>query len=59
MLGEAKAKYFLTLDLASGFWQIPLDPETRHKALFTTYEGNYQWSIMPFGSLTHLPPTRW
>ena len=49
MLGEAKAKYFSTLDLASGFWQIPLDPETCHKASFTAYEGNYQWSIMPFG----------
>jgi hypothetical protein len=25
------AKIFSILDLASGFWQVPLDPKNRHK----------------------------
>ena len=49
MLGESQPKYFSTLDLASGFWQIPMDPETGHKSAFTTYEGSFEWKVMPFG----------
>ena len=29
-IGQAHATIFSTLDLASGFWQIPMDPDTRH-----------------------------
>ncbi|MES9902577.1 MAG: reverse transcriptase family protein [Sedimenticola sp.] len=48
-IGEAHAKVFSTLDLASGFWQIPMDPETSHKAAFITHESVYEWKRMPFG----------
>lgn len=48
-IGEAKAVYFSVLDMASGFWQIPLSPETKHKTGFTTCHGNYQFSRLPFG----------
>lgn len=48
-IGISKANIFSTLDLASGFWQIPMDPETAHKSAFVTPTGVYQWKRMPFG----------
>lgn len=48
-IGISKANIFSTLDLASGFWQIPMDPETAHKSAFVTPTGIYQWKRMPFG----------
>ena len=48
-IGESKAQIFSTLDLASGFWQIPMDPSTAHKSAFVTPTGVYQWKRMPFG----------
>ena len=48
-VGQAHASIFSSLDLAFGFWQIPLDPETRHKAAFITHDGVYEWKRMPFG----------
>ena len=49
LVGESKATVFSTLDLASGFWQIQLDPETKHKTSFFTKNGQYQWEVLPFG----------
>ena len=48
-IGQAKTRIFSTLDLASGFWHIPMDPSTRHKAAFITHNGVYEWTRMPFG----------
>ena len=47
-IGISKAQIFSTLDLASGFWQIPMDPETAHKSAFVTPTGVYQWKRLPF-----------
>ena len=49
LIGEAKPQYFSVFDLASGFWQIRMDPETKHKASFVTRSGQYTWNRMPFG----------
>ena len=49
LVGESGATVFSTLDLASGFWQIQLDPETKHKTSFVTRNGQYQWEVFPFG----------
>lgn len=46
-LGESK--FFSSLDLASGYWQVELDPESRQKSAFTTYCGLFEFVRMPFG----------
>ncbi|CAF4354949.1 unnamed protein product [Rotaria sp. Silwood2] len=50
------AKYFTSLNLKSGFWQIELDDESRPKTAFITHAGLFQFKVMPFG-LTNAPAT--
>lgn len=33
----ANSKYFTTLDLASGFWQVKMEPSSREKTTFVTH----------------------
>ena len=49
LLGTARPKYMTVLDLASGYWQIPLDERDRHKTAFCTVHGLYQFNVLPFG----------
>src|SRR5580765_527814 len=44
------ARYLTTLDLKSGYWQVPLDAESRPITAFTIPgRGLFQFKVMPFG----------
>lgn len=51
-----KCMYFSTLDLASGFHQIEMDPEDVKKTAFTVEGGHFEYVRMPFG-LKNAPST--
>lgn len=43
------SKWFSTLDLKSGYWQIELDPDSIEKSAFSTPDGHYEYLRLPFG----------
>ena len=49
-------KLFSVLDLASGYWQVELDPADKDRTAFATSFGLHQFRVMPFG-LTNAPST--
>ncbi len=50
------AKYFWTLDLCSGYWQIEIEEKDKIKTAFTTEDGHYEFNRVPFG-LANAPAT--
>ncbi len=44
-----RAQYFSTVDMASGYHQIEMNPTDRHKTAFSTSHGHYEFLRMPFG----------
>ena len=50
------SKYFSSLDLNSGYWQVAMKPEDKDKTAFATTMGLYQFTVLSFG-LANAPST--
>ena len=43
------SRYFTTLDLATGYWQVSMTPDSQEKTAFITNSGLYEFTVMPSG----------
>lgn len=51
-----RSQYFTTIDLVKGFHQIQMDENSIQKTAFSTKNGHYEYTQMPFG-LKNAPAT--
>ena len=45
----AGRRFFTTLDLAQGYHQVPMHPDSVHETAFVTPDGHYEYLKVPFG----------
>ncbi|CAG2203350.1 Transposon Ty3-G Gag-Pol polyprotein,Retrovirus-related Pol polyprotein from transposon opus,Retrovirus-related Pol polyprotein from transposon 297,Retrovirus-related Pol polyprotein from transposon 17.6,Transposon Ty3-I Gag-Pol polyprotein [Mytilus edulis] len=43
------SKYFSVMDVAQGYFQVPVDEKDKEKTAFVTAEGLYEFNCMPYG----------
>ncbi|KAE9199557.1 hypothetical protein PF005_g15687 [Phytophthora fragariae] len=53
VLGDARL--FSTMDIASGYWNVPMHENSVAKTAFTCKYGLYEWLVMPFGFSNAVP----
>src|SRR6266498_2773641 len=51
-----RAGWFTSLDLASGYWQVEIEPKLQEVMAFITPWGLFEWNRMPF-RLCNVPAT--
>ena len=57
LLDQLKSKkIFSTLDARQGYWQIRVEKESVEKTAFATFDGLYEFRVLPFG-LCNMPST--
>ena len=52
------AKWFCSMDLNSGFWQVDLEESSKQKTAFSTPDGHFEFEVLCSGSAMPLPPLR-
>lgn len=45
----AHHRYYTCLDLSSGFWNLPLDEDSKQYTAFVTHRGTFEFNVLPFG----------
>ena len=48
-LKVGRAKYLTTLDFLIGYWEIPLETNSKVLTSFVSPKGQYQWKVTAFG----------
>ena len=54
-----KSKYYITLYLVSGYWQIRVHANSQEKTAFATHQGLFEFRVMPFGVMNVPAVFRW
>ena len=49
------SRYFITMDLDSGYWQVPCEEKSKAKLAFFTPTGKKRWKTMPMGATNAHP----
>ena len=56
LYSQGRAKFFTSLDLTSGYWQVPMDENDVETTAFISHYGLYEFLVMPF-ELSNAPAT--
>ena len=48
-VGDTRPQFFAVFDLTSGYYQAPIDEDSRQYTAFATRRGIYQWRRLPMG----------